>query len=137
METDYRCTPPNWSVFYRKLCFVGPQALTGIDRKLVPALQLHARTGDGFWSDCYQELLVEYWYDPNLAVECVMDEFAHAVRREFLDPPLCWFGPRRGRAEGLDRHSHAEEVKRIGFKLTPRRRQVLVDAAMSPFQLMP
>lgn len=129
METNYTTALSNWAVLCRTLCFVGPQALTGIDRKLVPALQLHASTGDGFWSDCYQELLVEYWHDPDLAVELVMDEFVHTLRQQFLGPPLCWFGPLRGMLEDRGRKMHEEEVKRVGYNLTPQYQRLLVRAA--------
>ena len=78
---------PNWPAFYRRLCHVGPIALTGLARDLVPALQLYARTGDGFWSDDYRELLLDCWSNPTEAVEAVMDSFAAEVRREFMEYP--------------------------------------------------
>ena len=55
---------------------VGPIALTGVDLDLVSALQLYARTGDGFWSDDFQELLLDCWSNPTEAVEAVTDSFA-------------------------------------------------------------
>ena len=48
---------PNWQMFYRKLCHIGPVALTGLPREWIPMLQSYARTGDLFWSDCLQAAL--------------------------------------------------------------------------------
>jgi len=134
---DLTCTkaPPNWPAFYWKLCHVGPIALTGVSRELIPALQLHARTGDGFWSDSYFELLYEYWDDPHLAVEQVIEEFVFTVRQEFMSPPLSWFGPRTGVIYGLDRYAHEDEVRQIGHRLTPRLCEALVRSAKSPIRL--
>jgi len=80
---------PNWPAFYRKLCHVGPVALTGISRDLIPGLQLYARTSEAFWSECLQDVLLACWNNPSEAVDQVMQVFVDNVLQEFLEPPLC------------------------------------------------
>jgi hypothetical protein len=130
------CLPamPNWPAFYRRLCHVGPIALIGVDRDLVPALQLYARSGEGFWSDDYQEILFEYWSNPAEAVEFVMDAFVAEVRREFMEYPLCWFGPINAVKTGRTWSEQRCAVDAIEYRLTSRLRESLLRAAVSPFQ---
>lgn len=124
---------PNWAAFYRRLCHVGPIALTGVDRDLVPALQLFARSGEGFWSDQYEELLIEYWSRPAEAVDKVMAVFAEEVRGEFMEYPLCWFGPMQMVKTSRTWSEQRRAAQVIGHRLTPRLRHSLVRAAASPF----
>ncbi len=91
-EPIYMEVIPNWPMFYRKLCHVGPTALTGLPREWIPMLQSYAKTGDLFWSDCLQATLLGYWDDPSTAVHQVMQVFAENVRLEFREPPLRWLG---------------------------------------------
>jgi hypothetical protein len=126
---------PNWPSFYRKLCRVGPAALTGLPREWVSKLQAYASTSDMFWSDSLQPVLYEYWDHPPAAVERVMQEFAENVRQAFREPPLCW------EADSWLTSSIAGEpmpiedcIEQVDFKLTARLRKALVRAAESRFE---
>lgn len=122
---------PNWQMFYRKLCHIGPVALTGLPREWIPMLQSYARTGDLFWSDCLQAALFEYWDDPSTAVDQVMLVFAENARLEFCEPPLCWLGSWRTLPGSGGPVPMEDCIQQINFRLTARLRKALVRAAES------
>lgn len=122
---------PNWPMFYRKLCHVGPVALTGLPREWIPMLQSYARTGDLFWSDCLQAALFECWGDPSAAVDRVMQVFAENVRLEFREPPLCWLSSWRTLPDSGGSMPMEDCIQQINYRLTARLRKALVSAAQS------
>ena len=122
---------PNWPMFYRKLCHIGPVALTGLPCEWTPMLQSYARTGDLFWSDCLQAALFENWYDPFTAVDQVMQVFAENVRLEFREPPLCWLGSWRTLPDSGGPMTMEDCIQQINYRLTARLRKALVRAAQS------
>ncbi len=136
-EPNYSEDIPNWSMFYRRLCHLGPTALTGVPREWIPGLQSYARTGDLFWSDDLQAALVSHWDDPPAAVDQVMQVFVENVRLELREPPLCWGGSWRDSADTGGPMSMEDCIELIGFRLTAKLRRALVQAAQSRFAPSP